>query len=103
MKTIFRYFEYHSSQIEILKDGVLLTQYFPLLPYCTFSSDEPKEIFMQNVNRTNSKTKCEYLIRESNYMIIDLKVNYWLTSEQSRLGQVFQKHIDLWKDMLLYF
>ena len=102
MKAIFKYFEYHSSQTEILKDGVLLTQFFPLLPYWSFSSDEPKELFMLNVNRTNSKTKCEYLMRECPYMIIDLKVNYWLTSEQNRLGQIFQKHIDLWKNMLLY-
>ena len=102
MRLVFKFFADHSTQIEILKDGVLLTQNFPLLPYWKFSSDETKEYFMQHVNRTNSKTKWEDLMRESKYMIIDLKVNYWLTSEQNRFGQIFQKHIDLWKDILLY-
>ena len=102
MEFILKFFADHSSQIQILKDGILLNQYFPLLPYCTFSSEEPKEHFLDKVNRTNSKTKCESLMRESDYLIIDLKVNYWLASEKNRLGEIFQKHIDLWKNILLY-
>ena len=102
MKEIFRYFEYHSSQVEILKDGVLLIQYFPLLPYWWFCSEEPKELFLQNVNRTDSKTKWEDLLKEIPYMIIDLKVNYWLSNEQIRFLRIFQKHIDLWRDLLMY-
>ena len=102
IKSILKFFAIHSSQIEILKDGVLLNQYFPILPYWMFSSEDPKEHFLEKVNRTNSKTKWESLMRESDYLIIDLKVNYWLTSEQNRFGQIFQKHIDLWRDILLY-
>ena len=78
MRFIFKFFADHSTQIEILKDGKLLTQHFPLLPFWKFSSEDPKEYFMQHVNRTNSKTKWESLMRESSYMIIDLKVIYKL-------------------------
>ena len=103
MRKIIKFFADHSSQIEVLKDDILLTQYFPILPYCKFSSEEPKDRFFQNVNRTNSKTKWEYLIRESPYLIIDLKVNYWLTKQRNKFVQLFQKNIDLWKDLLIYF
>ena len=42
-------------------------------------------------------------MKESNYLIIDLKANYWLTKQQNKIIQLFQRNIDLWKDSLLYF
>ena len=46
MRAILKFFADHSSQVEILKDDILLTQYFPILPYCKFSSEEPKNRFL---------------------------------------------------------
>ena len=103
IKLILKFFANHSTQVEILKDDTLQTQYFPILPYWKFDSEEPKEIFLEKVNRTNSKTKWESLIRESDYLIIELKVNYWLTHEQNKIGQILQRNVNLWSDLLMYF
>ena len=103
IKSILKFFADHCAQVEVLKDELLQTQYFPILPYCKFSSEEPKERFLEKVNRTNSKTKWESLMRESDYLIIDLKVNYWLTHEQNKIGQILQRNVNLWRDLLMYF
>lgn len=41
-------------------------------------------------------------MRESQFLIIDLKVSYWLQTGLSRGIGIIQKYLDLWKDLLSY-
>ncbi|CAI2387002.1 unnamed protein product [Moneuplotes crassus] len=97
---ILRFFSQNVSQIEIFVEGKPFTQFFPLLPYCKFDSEVPKEKFSLMVDRTNAKTKCDSLMRESQYIISDLKVNYWLKKGLSRFVGLCQEYSDMFKSLL---
>ena len=40
---------------------------------------------------------------ESEYMIIELKVHYWLRTGLTKVVGLFQRYLDLWKTILSYF
>jgi hypothetical protein len=97
------FFSDHYSHIDILKSGELIPYYFPILPYCSFKSESQKDKFLGQVNRTNAKTKCESLIKYSPFMIIELRVHYWLARGINKFIGLIMKHIDLWKNLLSLF
>lgn len=102
MRNILKFYAKNVSQIEIIRDGIPQRQYFPILPFCQFSSEAPKEKFKATAVRTNAKTKCESLLKESKYLITDLKVNYWLRTGLSRFVGLFQIYLDMIQRFLVY-
>jgi len=52
-----KFYAENVSKIEIFKDGSPQFNFFPILPFCKFNSEYPKDLFLENVNRTNAKTK----------------------------------------------
>ena len=102
MRSILGFYAKNVSQVEIFKDGVPQRQYFPILPFCQFSSETPKEKFKASAVRTNAKTKCESLMKESKYLITDLKVNYWLRTGLTRFIGLFQIYLDMIQRILVY-
>ena len=102
MRTILSFYSKNAAQIEILKDGVLAPRFFPILPFCRFSSELPKEKFKREVVRTNAKTKCESLMKESKLLITDLKVNYWLRTGLTRFVGLLQKYLDMLRSLTSY-
>lgn len=102
MKNILKFYAEHVSQIEFIKDGVAQNQFFPILPFCRFSSEYPKDKFKKDAVRENAKTKCESLMKESKYLITDLKVNYWLRTGLTRFVGLLQKYLEMLKSLLAY-
>lgn len=100
IRSILLFYENHSAQIEILKDGELQEIWFPRLPYCSFRNSDAKDEFLENVNRTNAKTKCENLARASKTLLVVLKIDYWLRTHLGRFFGLFIKYIELWKNYL---
>lgn len=100
IRQILKFYSQNVSQIEIFVDGNSLTQFFPLLPYCKFNTETPKEKFNDEVDRTNAKTKCDHLMRRSEYIIAELKVNYWLKKGLSRFLGLCQEYLDMLKGLL---
>jgi hypothetical protein len=97
IRSILNFYENNSARIEIFKDGELYEFWFPRLPYCVFRTNEAKEAFKENVNRTNSKTKCENLVRNSKILLVMLKVDYLLRTKLGNFFGLFIKYIELWK------
>lgn len=85
MRKTIKFYASNSTKIEIFKDGKLYPYYFPKLPYCTFHSDEVKDEFMEHVNRSNAKTKCEDLTRNSGQILIQLRVDHFFRNNLGRL------------------
>jgi hypothetical protein len=100
IRKILEFYAHRVAHIEILKDGIPQPHFFPILPYCNFSSDAPKEKFKRECNRTNAKTKCESLMKESKFFIIDLRVNYWLKTGLTRFIGLLQQYLDMVKSLL---
>ena len=100
IRSILLFYENHSAQIEILKGGELQEIWFPRLPYCSFRNSDAKDEFLENVNRTNAKTKCENLERSSKTLLVVLKIDYWLRTHLGRFFGLFIKYIELWKNYL---
>ena len=102
MEDILQFYAQYVSRIEIFKEGSFQTLYFPVLPSCNFSTETPKERFKNSVPRTNAKTKCEYFMKQSKYMITDLKLNYWLKSGLTRAYGVLHVYMGMLKKILSY-
>jgi inositol 1,4,5-triphosphate receptor type 1 len=102
MRDILKFYSDHTSRIEIIKEGTSSPLFFPILPYCQFSSEAPKEKFKRECNRTNAKTKCESLMSESKLLITDLRVNYWLRTGLTRFVGILQQYLDMLRSILSY-
>jgi hypothetical protein len=100
IRRILNFLENNSGQIEILKNGKLQELWFPRLPYCVFSNNDVKNEFLDNVNITNAKTKCENLSRDSKSMLVVLKIDYWLKTKLGKFLGLFTVYIELWKKFL---
>jgi inositol 1,4,5-triphosphate receptor type 1/inositol 1,4,5-triphosphate receptor type 3 len=100
VRNVLNFYENNSAQIEILKNGDLQEFWFPRMPYCVFKSNDVKDEFIENVNRTNAKTKCENLQRSSKVMIVVLKIDYWLRNNMGKFMGILIEYIELWKNYL---
>ena len=65
-----------------------------------FRNNDAKDEFLENVNRTNPKTKCENLVRSSKILLVVLKIDYWLRTQLGSFFGSFIKYIELWKNYL---
>jgi hypothetical protein len=100
---IIDFIENQSACIDILKDNEIHEYFFPRLPYCVFRFSSTKDEFLATVNRTNSKTKCEDLVRNSKVLLIVLKIDYYLRNNITRFLGLFTKHSELWKNYCTFF
>jgi hypothetical protein len=102
MKKIFEFYNQNSAQVEFLdSDDKIKHISFPILPYCVFRSEKPRLDFLKSVNRANAKTKCEDLHHESGFILIGLKIDYFLVNKLGRFLGPFPKYTELWKNMIL--
>ena len=108
--SILQFLAHKSSRVEIVKNNVLEYVYFPRLPYCTFKdpvrqarftpSQWKKDRFLEGVNRSSARTKCEDLIRVDHFIITTMKTDYFLQNGFFISG-LFSKYQDLWKQISL--
>jgi hypothetical protein len=103
MSDILEFFSKKCSKVETIIGQTPVYQFFPILPFCEFESNQTKQIFLKNVDRLNAKTKCEGLIKESPFMIIELKTHYWLRTKLSRFMSLFIKYLELWRNIFSLF
>ena len=103
IRATLNFFENQSAQIEIYKEGKLQKFWFPRLPYCVFQNSDVKDEFLANVNRTDSKTKCNDLVRSSKIMLVILKIDYFLRSRLGNILGLIVAYIELWKRYLQIF
>jgi len=96
-----QFFSKNSASIEVLRQGDVEKVRFIVLPYCHELPKEVKNSFNDQVNRQNSKTKVEGLIKESEQIIdvckheLKLKVFF----NKRKLVAVFANFVNLWKDL----
>lgn len=102
MRRILSFYANNSSKVEVYKGGSLKYKYFPILPFCKFQSEYTKEKFKEDVDRSNAKSKCDDLIDQSDFIIIELKQNYWLKTGLTKLVGIFMIYLDILKMMLAY-
>lgn len=101
MKRALDFYGRYSSKVEIYKNNALHLHYFIILPYCAFTSKDYQKEFLDGVNRTNCKTKCENLARSSNLLTIALKQDYWLRYSLQGLLGLFVESLVTWKDYMV--
>lgn len=71
-----------------MRDGKLFNIYFPKLPFCKMLQREYKEEFHENVQRTSTKTKLTYLMKQSPFLITVMK-------HEERLRLIFKRNLIL--------
>ena len=67
------FFRSNSDRIEILKNGRLERFEFPKLPSSRFLSQENRESFYENLDRSSAKTKVESLVTQSEQLITEME------------------------------
>lgn len=67
------FFRINTAHIEIVKNKKTFKIYFPKLPLCKSLPEEIKQLFLDQVNRTNNKTKLIELMTQSDKMLRIMK------------------------------
>ena len=65
----WKFFGKNTGTVEVNFNGILERVYFPLPPAAHHLNEEMQEKFLQNVDRTTTKTKLNHLINNSANMI----------------------------------
>ncbi len=93
----------YTESIEILREDKVYKIYFYLLPFCKSLNKFEKIRFLEEIDRTNSKTKLMDIIKFSNKLKYELENDYYVKEFQYYLpicGIIF-KSVELWKDLSL--
>lgn len=84
IKYFISFYSNNYSSVDILYEGELIPYMFPKLPYCKLRSGEEKDKFLNNVDITNAKTKVESLMNQSQQIITEIIVDYYLRNQIGR-------------------
>jgi len=100
-KEAMQFFSRNSASIEVLRQGDVEKVRFIVLPYCHELPKEVKSEFNENVNRQNTKTKVEGLVKESEAIIDVCQHELRLKAffNRRKLIAVFANFVNLWKDL----
>ncbi|KAL4447069.1 hypothetical protein ABPG74_013921 [Tetrahymena malaccensis] len=104
IKNALIFFKNKTCSIEIVRNGCLQTISFPKMPLCFTLSDEIKDDFRINVNRSSHKEKLSYLIDQSGKIIdkITHEENVRLIVEEYKFVGIFVMYNHLWQRLSFY-
>lgn len=99
-----KFYQNYSRSIEILNNQVVYKIYFLILPFIKYFKKFDKINFLENMDRTNSKTKLMDILKISSTLKYELISDYRIKRQLANIpiiGVIF-KHITLWKDLSLF-
>ncbi|CAD8059333.1 unnamed protein product [Paramecium primaurelia] len=105
VKKAFDFFYKNSASIEVVRNNELEIVYFILLPYTHNLPKEQKVEFHENVDRSSTKSKVQFLVQESERLIE-------ICEHEEQLRRIFQRqkflalfanYVKLWKDLAFLF
>ena len=85
-----------------MKENKRYFYFFPKLPFCVIKDELVRDDFLENVNRVNAKTKCQDLTTKSDFLLIQLKMDYFFKEELGPFIGLFFRHVLMWKQWLQY-
>ncbi|CAD8132784.1 unnamed protein product [Paramecium pentaurelia] len=104
-KRAFDFFYKNSASIEVVRNNEIEIVYFILLPYTNNLPKEQKVEFHENVDRSSTKSKVQFLVQESERLIE-------ICEHEEQLRRIFQRqkflalfanYVKLWKDLAFLF
>ncbi|CAD8103545.1 unnamed protein product [Paramecium sonneborni] len=105
VKRAFDFFYKNSASIEVVRSNEIEIVYFILLPYTNNLPQEQKFEFHENVDRSSTKSKVQFLVQESERLIE-------ICEHEEQLRRIFQRqkflalfanYVKLWKDLAFLF
>ncbi|CAD8068825.1 unnamed protein product [Paramecium sonneborni] len=105
VKKAFDFFYKNSASIEVIRNNEIEIVYFILLPYTHNLPKEQKLEFHENVDRSSTKSKVQFLVQESERLIE-------ICEHEEQLRRIFQRqkflalfanYVKLWKDLAFLF
>lgn len=72
-KNAYQFFEQNTGNVEIQKDGEIMTIYFPIQPVSKFLTITTKETFMRTVNRQSNQHKIIDLVAKTPEFIDEME------------------------------
>ena len=97
------FYEKYTQSIEILREEKVYKIYFYLLPFFFRLNKFEKVRFLEEIDRTNSKTKLMDILKFTNKLKYELENDYYVkdfTGHLPILGLIFRS-VELWKDLSL--
>ena len=98
-----RFYEEITSSIEVLRDENVYIIYFFKLPFCNGLNKFEKQLFLENIDRSNPQSKLMDIMKYSNQVKYELETDYKLKEFAAQipiLGVIFSS-IEFWKDLSL--
>ena len=98
-----KFYEEVTSSIEVLKDENVYIIYFFKLPFCNGLNKFEKQLFLENIDRSNPQSKLMDIMKYSNQVKYELETDYKLKEFAAQIpiiGVIFS-NIEFWKDLSL--
>ena len=95
----YRFFENHTAGVEVMFKSITKV-YFSIPPSGKFLNREIRAKFENSVDRSSTKVKLEYLLKEAPNIIEEIKHEYWLSNLYKRytIVNIIMSRAPLWRD-----
>jgi hypothetical protein len=98
-----KFYEEIALSIEVLKDENVYIIYFFKLPFCNGLNKFERQLFLENIDRSNPQSKLMDIMKYSNQVKYELETDYRLKEFAAKIpiiGVIFS-NIEFWKDLSL--
>ena len=98
-----KFYEEITASIEVLKDENVYIIYFFKLPFCNGLNKFEKQLFLENIDRSNPQSKLMDIMKYSDQVKYELETDYKLKEFAGQIpliGVIFS-NIEFWKDLSL--
>ena len=98
-----KFYEEITASIEVLKDENVFIIYFFKLPFCNGLNKFEKQLFLENIDRSNPQSKLMDIMKYSDKVKYELETDYKLKEFAAKipiLGVIYS-NIEFWKDLSL--
>ena len=98
-----KFYEEITASIEVLKDESVYIIYFFKLPFCNGLNKFEKQLFLENIDRSNPQSKLMDIMKYSDQVKYELETDYKLKEFAGQIpifGVIFS-NIEFWKDLSL--
>lgn len=98
----YSFFQVNSGNIEVIfTDQKLFKVYFWIPPECHHLTEENKEIFHNNVDRSSDKAKVQYFMQKAGDMIEEMQHEFRLSKFYNKYKGIsfLTSHVTVWKEL----
>ena len=98
-----KFYEEITASIEVLKDEKVFIIYFFKLPFCNGLNKFEKQLFLENIDRSNPQSKLMDIMKYSDQVKYELETDYKLKEFACKIPLigVIYSNIEFWKDLSL--